>query len=233
MNTNDRTYNVAMPQEVIDGRRARGDETRRIVLAHAVDLASVEGLDGLSIGQLAEASGQSKSGVATLFGSKQALQLAVVEAAQAVFTREVVESVRARIPRGLDRVVALVTGWIEYSRGRVFAGGCFFSAASAEFDSKPGPVRDAVMAALDSWESYLAASLAHAAPELPGMTDPAQIAFEATAVLATANTRSLLHDSDAPYARAAAAIRDRLLSLGGDEAKLAPLTAVAVGSATP
>ncbi len=213
-----------MAQEVIDGRRARGDETRRVVLSHALDLARVEGLDGLSIGRLAEASGQSKSGVATLFGSKQGLQLSVIDAAQAVFTREVIDAVRERTPRGLDRVVALVTGWIDYSRGRIFAGGCFFSAASAEFDSKPGPVRDAVMAALDTWESYLAASLAHAAPELPDMTDPAQVAFEVTSVLAAANTRSLLHDSDEPYARAARAVRDRLRGLGADEAKLAPLT---------
>jgi len=215
-----------MTQEVIDGRRARGDETRRIVLGHAIDLASVEGLDGLSIGRLAEASGQSKSGVATLFGSKQALQLAVVDAAQAVFTREVVDAVRARTPRGLDRVVALVTAWIEYSRDRVFSGGCFFSAASAEFDSKPGPVRDAVTAALDSWESYLAASLTYAAPELPRMSDPAQVALEVASVLAAANTRSLLRDSDEPYARAATAVRDRLLGLGADERRLAPLTAL-------
>lgn len=212
-----------MTQGVIDGRRARGDESRRVVLAEAIDIASIEGLDGLSIGRLAEAAGQSKSGVATLFGSKESLQLATVAAARARFTSTVIEPARAATPRGLSRVVALVSTWLDYSRGRVFTGGCFFAAASVEFDSKPGPVRDAVTDALDTWESYLAISLGYAKPEVPGLGDPAQLAFEITALLDAANTRSLLRDTDEPYARAAAAVRDRLRGLGAVDTALRPL----------
>ncbi|BDZ64513.1 TetR/AcrR family transcriptional regulator [Agromyces mangrovi Wang et al. 2018] len=111
-----------MTQGVIDGRRARGDESRREVLAQAMDLASIEGLDGLSIARIAEAAGQSKSGVAALFGSKERLQLAAIDAAQALFTNEVIAPARAATERGLERVVALVDGWIAYSSRRVFSG---------------------------------------------------------------------------------------------------------------
>ncbi|GLI27371.1 TetR family transcriptional regulator [Agromyces rhizosphaerae] len=214
-----------MTQGVIDGRRARGDESRRAALAHAMDLASVEGLDGLSIARIADAAGQSKSGVAALFGSKERLQLAAIDAAQALFTDEVIAPARAATERGLERVVALVDGWIAYSERRVFSGGCFFSAASVEFDSKPGAVRDRVMAALDAWEGYLTVSIGYAMErgELPGLTDAGQLAFEITALLDAANTRSLLRETDVPYRRAAVAVADRLVALGAAPATVAPL----------
>src|SRR5688500_9661779 len=135
----------------IDGRRLRGDASRRVVLANAVDLASLEGLDGLSIGRLASAAAVSKSGVATLFGTKERLQLATVEAAAQRFRETVLEPARLAAPRGLRRIVALLDAWIAYSRDRVFPGGCFFAAAVADFDSKPGPVRDAIARAYESW----------------------------------------------------------------------------------
>src|SRR5690606_14639853 len=120
----------------VDGRRARGDASRRAVLAHAADLTSIEGLDGLSIGRLAEVSGYSKSSIAGLFRNKEGLQLATVAAGRAVFIEVVVEPARVQ-PRGLPRLVALMRNVIEYSRTRVFAGGCFFAAVSADYDSKP------------------------------------------------------------------------------------------------
>ncbi|WP_353808016.1 TetR/AcrR family transcriptional regulator [Agromyces sp. SYSU T00194] len=214
-----------MTQGVIDGRRARGDESRRAVLAQAIDLASVDGLEGLSIARLAEAAGQSKSGVAALFGSKERLQLAAVDAAQVKFTAEVIQPARDAAERGLARVVALVGGWIDYSSRRVFAGGCFFAAASVEFDSKPGAVRDRVMGALDTWEDYLAVSIGYAMErgELPRLDDARQLAFEITALLDAANTRSLLRETDEPYRRAAVAVADRLVALGADPAVAARL----------
>lgn len=212
-----------MTQERIDGRRVRGDESRRAILAHAVDTASVDGLDGLTIGRLADAAGHSKSGVATLFGSKEQLQLAVVAAARDIFIDRVVMPARADTERGLARVCALVTNWIDYSKSRVFRGGCFFAATSVEFDSKPGPVRDAIVAASSEWEDYLTVSIEYAlaAGELPDLTDARQLTFEMVSFLEAANTRSLMYASAEPYERAATAVRSRLAGLGGDPALVA------------
>lgn len=218
-----------MAQERIDGRRVRGDESRRAILAHAVDTASVDGLDGLTIGRLADAAGHSKSGVATLFGSKEQLQLAVVAAAREVFVDHVVAPARARTDRGLERVCTLLSLWIDYSESRVFSGGCFFAATSVEFDSKPGPVRDAIVAASSLWEDYLTVSIeyAMAAGELPELVDARQLTFEMVAYLEAANTRSLLYASAEPYARAATALRTRLIGLGADPELVATVHAPA------
>jgi len=210
-------------QERTDGRRLRGDESRRAILAHAVDTASVDGLEGLTIGRLADAAGHSKSGVATLFGSKEQLQLAVVATAREVFVAHVVAPARAETPRGLQRVCTLLTRWIAYSQTRVFRGGCFFAATTVEFDSKPGPVRDAIVAASSEWEDYLTVSIeyAMAAGELPELTDARQLTFEFVSFLEAANSRSLLHSSAEPYARAATALRSRLTALGADPVAVA------------
>lgn len=202
---------------VVDGRLARGDESRRRVLRHALDLASTEGLDGLSFGRLADASRQSKSGIATLFGSKEGLQLAAVAAAREVFAASVVEPVRATTPAGgLARVIGLTGAWLSYSRRRVFSGGCFFAATVAEFDARPGAVQDALRGALDEWEGYLSHSIrrAMASGELPGLDEAEQLAFEIAGILEAANNRSLLRGEDAPYERAARTLRERFAALG-------------------
>jgi AcrR family transcriptional regulator len=216
-----------MAQAPLDRRRVRGDESRRTVLTHAVDTATVDGLDGLTIGRLADASGHSKSGIATLFGSKEQLQLAVVGAARDVFIDRVVAPARANTPRGLVRVCALLTEWVAYSRDRVFRGGCFFAATSVEFDAKPGVVRDAIIAASAEWEDYLTVSIeyAMAAGELPLLDDARQLTFEMVSFLEAANTRSLLYASEEPYRRAEAALRARLTSLGGDPELIASIGA--------
>lgn len=197
-----------------------------MILAHAIDAASVDGLDGLTIGRLADAAGHSKSGVATLFGSKEQLQLATVAAARDVFVERVVTPARARSERGLGRVCALISAWLEYSDERVFRGGCFFAATSVEFDAKPGPVRDAVIAASTAWEDYLSVSIEYAmtAGELPDLDDARQLTFEIVSFLEAANTRSLLHASTEPYDRAAKALIARLLSLGADPAIVSEIT---------
>lgn len=210
-----------------DGRRVRGDASRRTVLAAAVDLASVEGLDRLSIGRIAETANVSKSGVATLFGSKVRLQLATVEAARERFVETVLTPAR-ELPRGLGRVLALVDLWIAYSRDRVFPGGCFFAEAAADFDAKPGEVRDAISRALADWEGYLAASLAHARDlgELPALDDPAQAAFELSALLDLANRDSLMRGTSVSYRRARAGVASRLRAAGGDEAAITAFAAI-------
>jgi AcrR family transcriptional regulator len=216
-----------MAQPQIDGRRVRGDESRRLILAHAVDTASVDGLEGLTIGRLADASGHSKSGIATLFGSKEQLQLATIAAARDVFVERVVAPARARTERGITRVCALISDWLAYSDERVFRGGCFFAAASVEVDARAGAVHDAVVAAMSEWEDYLTRSIEHAMVrgDLPGLEDARQLTFELVSFLEAANTRSLLHSSSEPYRRAAAAVRSRLLSLGADPAPVGRIVA--------
>lgn len=210
---------------IIDGRRARGDRTRGVVLERATQLASVEGLSGLSIAGVAEAAAISKSGVATLFGSKERLELAVVAEAERIFVATVVEPAR-ELPRGIGRIALLVDLWLRYSEDRVFVGGCFFAAVSAEFDSRPGHVRDAIADARHRWTGYVQASVQHAidAGELRADTDAAQLAFELEALMDFANARSLLDPADGePYRRARRAAADRLLAAGADAAALEPL----------
>lgn len=195
----------------IDGRLARGATSRRAIMRQAVDLASVRGLEGLSIAQLADAASMSKGGVVALFGSKEQLQLATVEAAREIFTATVIVPALEQ-PRGLTRLRALVSLWLQYSEGRTFAGGCFFAAASAELGSRPGPVHDAIAAAMREWHNFLRGAVARAVDsgELSSR-DPDQLAFELTSLLDGANRMSLLFDSSEPYRRASVAI-DRLLA---------------------
>lgn len=206
-----------------DGRRARGDASRRIILRSATDLASVEGLDGLTIGRLADASGSSKSSIATLFQSKEGLQLATIAAAREVFTTQIVEAARAE-PRGVRRLATLLCNALLYSRDRVFTGGCFFAATAADVDSKPGPVSDAVRTALADWYGYVEAQVRHAvtAGDLV-VDDPEILAFELIALNEEANSRSLMMRDERPYTLAAAAMRGRLRAAGADVAALALL----------
>lgn len=209
----------------IDGRRVRGDASRRLVLENAVDLASLEGLDGLSIGRLATAAHVSKSNVATLFGTKQRLQLATVESAAQRFRETVLEPARQAAPRGIHRIVALLDAWIAYSRDRIFPGGCFFAAAVADFDSKPGPVRDAIARAYDDWGDYVRVSVGYAIAqgELAPEADAEQLAFEFMALLDTANTRSVMTGSNEPYRFARRGLVSRLIAAGADPEVVRPL----------
>ena len=130
----------------------KGERTRQTILEAAVDIASVAGLEGLTIGQLATKLSMSKSGLFAHFGSKEELQLATVEAARSVFIREVIEPTFAA-ERGLARLWQLCDAWFSYVSSKVFRGGCFFAAAAAEFDSRPGPVRDRIAAIMKEWLS--------------------------------------------------------------------------------
>jgi len=204
-----------------DGRRVRGDRSRRAVLDLAVQEASLRGLEALTLGTLAARLPVNKSGIAGLFGGKEGLQLAAVEHARGVFVDAVVEPARDVAP-GLARLWALVLRWAEYSRRRVFAGGCFFRTVEVEFDTRDGAVREAVVAAHRDWTAYLRhhAGLAVQAGELAADTDVDQLAFEVQAMLAAANDNSLLLADDAVYDRALAAVRAALTARGADPAVL-------------
>ncbi|GAA1970766.1 TetR/AcrR family transcriptional regulator [Kitasatospora viridis] len=208
-----------------DGRVQKGNETRRLILARTVQIASVEGLNSLSLGRLAADLGISKSGVFALFGSKEELQLATVRAARTVFL-DVVVHPALRTPAGLGRVLALCEGWLEYSRTRVFPGGCFFFAVSCEFNSQPGRIRDELAVLSLAWERTVhellerARELGEVRPEV----DLGQLSFELISFMETANANSLMYDSEQPYQRARTAIRQLLAAAAtsGDGGSVPP-----------
>jgi len=205
--------------ERTDGRVERGNQTRRTILRHTMDVASREGLEALSLGRIALDLKVSKSGVFALFGSKEELQLATVRAARRVFVDSVVAPAH-EAAEGLPRVWRLSEAWLRYSRERVFAGGCFFQTVVAEFTSRPGAVRDALRDAEAEWRRHVEELLGRARElgHLRPAEDPAQLAFELNALLTAANRDSLLLDTEAPYARARAAVRARLRAASADPA---------------
>jgi AcrR family transcriptional regulator len=168
-------------------------ETRQAILDRAVDVASCEGLEGTTIGRLAEDLSMSKAGVIGHFGSKQALQLAALEEANAIFVERVWRPAADAEP-GLSRLLAICEAWTAYLRGNCFAGGCFLTGTAAEFDARPGPVRDAIAHSLRRWAKVLA-NEARAAVEAGDLdADPEQVAFEIGALAAAANQAIQLHD---------------------------------------
>ncbi|SHN75152.1 TetR/AcrR family transcriptional regulator [Cryptosporangium aurantiacum] len=171
-----------------DKRLLRGARTRQTVLRRAVDVASLDGLGGLSFGRLAEDTGMSKAGIQTLFRTKEALQLATVDTARDLFVDAVVRPARSA-PPGRARLLALLDGWITYATTPLFTGGCFRVANLAEFDSHPGPVHDALARDQRDWIGLLAAQIriAVAAGEIPAV-DAEHAAFGLDALLCATNT---------------------------------------------
>lgn len=200
---------------VADRRRLRGDASRRAILRRAVDEASLAGLDGLTIGGLASGLGISKSNVATLFGSKLDLQLATIEAAREIFIDAVIVP-GLTAPHGLQRLWAIVDAWLVYSESRVFAGGCFFRAVSADASAKDDAARALLVQIDEEWAEFLTRAVRESAVELPGLdlADCEAVAFEITALLDAANLTSLLHRTNRGYALARTSIRNRLAGLG-------------------
>ncbi|MFI7383859.1 TetR/AcrR family transcriptional regulator [Streptomyces sp. NPDC049813] len=172
-------------QESGDRRLLRGARSRRTILRRAVDVASVEGLDGLSFGALATGLGLSKSGVQTLFATKENLQTATAEHARKVFDEAVVRPALSA-GRGAARLRALVEAWIGYASEPLFPGGCFWAANQAAFDGRPGPVHDALFAGQRDWRRLLAGEVRHATGASPDAA--ALAAFQLDAVLLAANT---------------------------------------------
>jgi len=191
----------------------KGARTRQGILERAVDIASLEGLEGLTIGRLAEELEMSKSGLFAHFGSKEDLQLATVEAARQRFVDSMFRPA-LKAPRGYPRLLAICRSWLDYMRGGVFPGGCFFAAASFEFDGRPGPIRDAVVAAMDAWLDALEHAIRMAKDEghLDRGTDVKQLAFEINALFFGANFSYQMRDNKRAIGRAWKAIENRLES---------------------
>jgi AcrR family transcriptional regulator len=203
-------YNVPMPRRAT----SNGARTRTAILQTAADLASVDGLDGLSIGRLATELAISKSGLFAHFGSKEELQLATIEEARQRYTREVIDPAHAAGP-GITRLHALCAAFLSYLERNVFPGGCFFAAAMAEFDSKaPGPVRDRIAQCQDQWMTTLEHAVRDGQQrgELHAGSDPRQLAFELEAALLSANWYYHLFSDATYFDRARRAVRARLAS---------------------
>src|SRR4051794_16174143 len=192
-------------------RRSVADtaRTHTAILERAVDLASTDGLEGLTIGRLATDLKMSKAGVIGHFGSKQQLQLDALDAAIARWRAEIWDPVAGEEP-GLPRLRAIAERWSAYFDDCCFPGGCFLSAASFEFDDRPGPVRDRVKAAMDLWLAVLAADARRA-----GFEDPEQIAFELNALAIGANQAARLGDGAEAAERCRRAMLARLASPSG------------------
>jgi AcrR family transcriptional regulator len=185
----------------------KGAATRAAILERAVDLASVEGLEGLTIGHLAAELEMSKSGLFAHFGSKQELQLATVEAAATRFRREVVEPA-LEAPEGAARLRAMVGAYLRHLARDAYSGGCFWASTAAEYDDRPGPVRDAIAAALDAWLAELKRQAA-----IAGLDQPDRVAFELYAVVMGANSRYRLSGDRRVFDHARDAV-ERLLADG-------------------
>lgn len=197
----------------VEARPSKGIRTRESILRVAVDLASVEGLEGLTIGRLADELKMSKSGLFAHFGSKEELQLATIEMARQIFVEHIIRPALAE-PEGMSRLLKLCQGWLAHVEGKVFKGGCFFTAASLEFDSRSGPVRDAIADAMKAWLGTLgrAVEAAKKARHLKASIDPEQFAFEIYSLAMGANWALQLLDDRNAMKKARENIQQRIRS---------------------
>jgi AcrR family transcriptional regulator len=205
---------VSTAEQQVRARKPRADgvRSRRAILDAAARLATVEGLEGLSIGRLAEHIGMSKSGLYAHFGSKEELQLATVETAAQIFRDDVIRPTEA-VEEPLARLAALCDSFLRHLERRVFPGGCFFASAAADADALPGPVRAGVAEFLRGWLGTLEDLAARAQQDggVDASEDPSQIAFELDAYLLMANMAFLLHTDPLTIERARVAVRTRLV----------------------
>jgi AcrR family transcriptional regulator len=194
--------------------RSDGRRSRAAILGEAARLATVEGLQGLSLARLADAVGMSKSGLFAHFGSKEELQLATVETASGIFERVVIEPAADAAP-GVPRLRAYVERFLDHVEQGVFPGGCFFVSAASELDARPGPVRDSAMAFNGRWIALLAEAVeaGQAAGELDRDADPQQVAFELNAYMVAGNIQFVASGDPMALDRVRRAVETRLATL--------------------
>jgi len=190
----------------------KGERTRAAILDAALRIVSKAGLDGLTIGTLADATGMSKSGLFAHFGSREELLLAVLAHGQAEFTEFVFQPAMAKA-RGLPRLKAMFTNWLDWTESAELPGGCPMIGGASEFDDKPGPVRDMLAGGQRTWIETLKRTVRQALEEgqLPEDTDPEQIAFEMFGIALVVHHHRRLLGYPKARARALAAL-DKLLT---------------------
>ncbi len=189
----------------------RGRKTRDDVLSISVDIASADGLEGLTIGRLAAELKMSKSGLFAHFGSKEDLQLQTVRRARDIFVAAIVTPADG-IERGLPRLSAMLENWIRYVEEGVFRGGCFFFAVSSEMDDRPGRVRDLIAHLTISWVHGIEDEIRFAVEkgEFQSGTDAKLLAFQLHSFIQEANWFFRLHDDPSAFERARLSIRERI-----------------------
>ena len=195
---------------------AKGERTRQAILRAAASLATVDGLEGLSIGNLAKALGMSKSGLYAHFRSKEELQIATVDEAGRIFLEEVVEPALAE-PPGVAQLLAVCEAFFEHLLRRTFPGGCFFAGAALEMGTRPGPVKERVVGFQNAFGDVIRGFAATAIEqgELAADEDPLQLAFELNGVILATDANFVLHDDPAVVTLARRAVRRRLGLTGG------------------
>jgi AcrR family transcriptional regulator len=192
-------------------QRSDGERSRAAILDEAARLATVEGISGLSLSRLADAVGMSKSGLFAHFGSKEELQLATVETANAIFDEQVLEPA-STASGGLERLRSLLDSYLRYVESGTFPGGCFFASVLVEVSMQPGAVRDRLLAFLEDWLGRLEEAIRDAKREgaIAKTEDAGQLAFELEAALFLANTQFSVTQNHEPIKRARRAIEGRL-----------------------
>jgi len=205
----------------VDGRLARGERTRTAVLDRALLLATSEGLDGLSLGQLAETLGISKAGLFAHWRSKESLQLAVIEHARAQWTDEVIKPALTA-PRGVRRLWAVHDRRLAFYEGEALPGRCFFSNANFEFNARPGVIRDRLAVQLRDWMTFLTGLAVDARDlgDLRPVFDPAALAYEAESLGVCAVMQAPMLGPVA-FTHARNALRGHLRALATDPLELA------------
>jgi AcrR family transcriptional regulator len=203
-----------MKSDPTPGRKPREDgiRTRKAILAEAVSLATVEGLEGLSIGELAKALGISKSGLYAHFGSKEGLQLATIDEAERIFNLEVIDPARDIPDAGLPRLTAVCDRFFDHLRRHTFPGGCFFASAVLEMGSRPGPVKDRVREFQQRFSGLIRenALQAQALGQLPAGEDITLLVFDLNGIILAANANFVMTDDPAALDLAQRAVRRRL-----------------------
>ena len=196
-------------------RRSDGERSREAILRQAAELATVAGLDGLSIGRLADAVGMSKSGLFAHFGSKEELQLATVDWAVDLFDTEVTGPALAAAT-GRERLDELVENFLRHVVGG-YPGGCFFASIVTEMDTRPGRLRDRAVEIMRGWLELLETTVAQAQAEgtIAASEDPKQLAFELEAAMFLANVLFVATRDQAVLDRARVAIDARLAAAAG------------------
>ena len=181
---------------MVDGRRARGDATRRKVARRVADIATTHGLDSITVGSLADQTGVSKSGILTVFDNREAIQIAAVNEAAQIYYESVIAPALAVEP-GKGRMRALIDAWVAYLKANTFAGGCFVAATTVEYGHRAGRVADAVRSLKRQWLDFLTTELATANSD-----DPAVDAFRIDAFLNAGNNNRELFGDDSELERA-------------------------------
>ncbi|HEY9638982.1 MAG TPA: TetR/AcrR family transcriptional regulator [Coleofasciculaceae cyanobacterium] len=195
-------------------RRSKGQASRETILLAATKLATLKGLNGLSLADLSAEVGMSKSGLYAHFKDKEDLELAMIETAAAIFDREVLQpTMDSR--GGTERLRVVADSYLSHLERRVFPGGCFFAAVAAELNTRPGRARDLVFQIIDGWLALLRQCIVEAQElgEVDSKTDVDQAVFEIEAMLLAANFFFVMTNDPIHLSRAHKGLENALLQL--------------------